>query len=250
MIVWSGKERTATQKYRQALLDPSLRLFEVSFDRSTIVESSWSPDEPVTQVEAYAPIEPLAVQAEAVDLELALHSYERPLAVSLFGAPEVVPDWQDTHAMSLSRKCPRLGKWIRTDLGVRTKQGLGKNSPFREQVVRRITRDLHTHRLIESLDCEIRPRRRCLPGCGHATSYTRHRDLLPASRSTTRGLSTFVAYLVYSFPSSFGGGGGGARPFQKFDTSVRSIMDSKTLLSMQQFLEDAEKECAGDMSRT
>ena len=30
---------------------------------------------------------------------------------------------------------PSLGKWIRTDLGVRT---------TREQVVRRITRDLHT----------------------------------------------------------------------------------------------------------
>ena len=36
----------------------------------------------------------------------------------------------------------RLGKWIRTDLGVRTFQGLGKRSPAREQVVRRVTRDL------------------------------------------------------------------------------------------------------------
>ena len=104
------------------------------------------PDEPVTQIEADVPIEPLALQAEAADLELALHSYERPLAVSPFGTPEPVPDWQDTHAMSLTMPiCSQLGKWTRTDLGVRTYQGLGKNSPSREQVVRHITRDLHTH---------------------------------------------------------------------------------------------------------
>ena len=42
---------------------------------------------------------------------------------------------------------------------------------------RRITRDFHTHRVIESLDCEIRPivllHRRCLRGCGYATPMTR-----------------------------------------------------------------------------
>ena len=59
------------------------------------------PDEPVTQIEADVPMEPLALQAEAADLGLALHSYERPLAVSPFGTPEQVPDWQDAHAMSL-----------------------------------------------------------------------------------------------------------------------------------------------------
>ena len=77
-----------------------------------------SPDEPVTQIEANVPIEPLAVQVEAVDLELALHSYERPLAVSPFATPEVVPDWQDTHAMSLSlRRYPRLGRWHLSRIG-------------------------------------------------------------------------------------------------------------------------------------
>ena len=40
-------------------------------------------------------------------------------------------------------KNSQLGRWIRTDLGIRTFQGLGKNSPAREQVVRRITRDLY-----------------------------------------------------------------------------------------------------------
>ena len=56
--------------------------------------------------------------------------------------------------MCLHPQTQRLGKWIRTDLGVRTFQGLGKNSPAKEQVVCRITRDLHTRRLIESLACE------------------------------------------------------------------------------------------------
>ena len=98
--------------------------------------------------------EPISLQAESADLELKLRSHEH------------VPDWQETHAMSLcTRPQSQLGKCIRTDLGVRTFQGLGKNSPSCEQVVRRITRDLHTHRLIESLDCEIQPHvplhRRC-----------------------------------------------------------------------------------------
>ena len=48
----------------------------------------------MAQIEADVPIESLALQAEAADLELALHSYERPLAVSAFGTPEPVPDWQ------------------------------------------------------------------------------------------------------------------------------------------------------------
>ena len=42
----------------------------------------------MTQVEANVPIEPISLQAECVDLELDLHSYERPLPVSLFRTPE------------------------------------------------------------------------------------------------------------------------------------------------------------------
>ena len=103
---------------------------------------------------------PLSLQADNADLELDLHSYELALAVSPFGTPEHVPDWADTHAMTLDTR-PQ---------GVRTFQSLGKNSPSGEQVVRRITRDLHTHALIASLDCELYPKatlhRRCLPGCG------------------------------------------------------------------------------------
>ena len=57
--------------------------------------ASPSNEEPVTQIEADVPIEPLA-------LELEMHSHERPLAVSPFGKPELVPDWQDTHAMNAS----------------------------------------------------------------------------------------------------------------------------------------------------
>ena len=121
-----------------------LRAFFPSWQDMELV--SRSTEEPVAQIEADVPIEPLALQADAMDLELELHSYEPPLAVSPFGTPELVPDWQDTHAMKapvLQRS--QLGRRIRTDLGVRTFQGLGKNSPTRKQVVRRITRDLQTH---------------------------------------------------------------------------------------------------------
>ena len=88
------------------------------------------PEIPVTQIDADVPLEPLSLQAETADLELDLHSYERPLAVSPFGTIEHVPDWDDTHVMTLdARPQSRIGKWIRTDLGARTFQGLGKSSP-------------------------------------------------------------------------------------------------------------------------
>ena len=114
----------------------------------------------------------------------------------------------------------QLGKWIRTDLGVRTFQGLGKSSPSREQAVRRITRDFHTHRLVESLDCEIRPRvplhRRCLPGCGHATSLTRDIYTCFLYRLQPRvACPPMVPPVVFLFPFSSLGGGGGPHPFQK-----------------------------------
>ena len=106
--------------------------------------ASPSNKEPVTQIEADVPIEPLTLQADATNLDLDLQVYERPLAVTPFGVPEVVPDWQDTHAMHAFMGDRCLGQWIQTDLGVRTFQGLGRNGPTREQVVRRITKDLHT----------------------------------------------------------------------------------------------------------
>ena len=98
------------------------------------------PEEPVTQIDADVPLELLPLQADNADLELDLHSYERPLAASPFATLERVPDWADTHAMTLdTRPQSWLGKWIRTDSGVRTFQSLGKNSPLREQVARRVT---------------------------------------------------------------------------------------------------------------
>ena len=46
------------------------------------------PDEPVTQIEADVPLEPISLQAESADLELVLHSYEHPLVVvSLLALP-------------------------------------------------------------------------------------------------------------------------------------------------------------------
>ena len=64
------------------------------------------PEEPVTQIDADVPVEPLSLQADNAGLELDLHSYERPLAVSPFKTPEHVPDWADTHAMTLDTRPP------------------------------------------------------------------------------------------------------------------------------------------------
>ena len=55
--------------------------------------ASPSLEEPVTQIEADVPIEPLSLQADATNLDLDLHVYERPLAVT--------PFWH-------SRSCARL----------------------------------------------------------------------------------------------------------------------------------------------
>ena len=104
-------------------------------------------------------------------------TYERPLAVTPFGDTEQLPDWQDTHAMQVYAPLSSLRSWARTDLGVRTFQGLGRNAPKREQVVRRLTKDLHTAQILESLPCEphlqVSLHRRCLPGCGPHTWATR-----------------------------------------------------------------------------
>ena len=63
-----------------------------------------------------------------------------------------------------------FGKWIRADLGVRAFQGLGKNSPTGEQVVRRVTRDLRTKHILEDLTCDFHLQvplhRKCLPAWG------------------------------------------------------------------------------------
>ena len=176
--------------------------------------ASPSTEEPVTQIEADVPSEPLALQADATTLDLDLQVYERPLAVTPFSAPEVVPDWQDTHAMhaSLGDRC--LGRWIRTDLGVRTFQGLGKNGPAREQVVQRITRDLHTRRVLEDLLCDshlqVPLHRKCLPDCGSTTSHTRDIQTTFVYRLFPRFHGPDVLPLDLR-PSRFPLGGGGFR---------------------------------------
>ena len=200
----------------------------------------------MTQIEADVPIEPIPLQADATHLDLDLQVYERPLAVTPFGTPEVVPDWQDTHAMHAFLGDPCLGKWIRTDLGVRTFQGLGRNGPAREQVFRRVTRDLHSRHVLENLLCDshlqVPLHRRCLPACGPTACLTR--DIQ----------TTFVYRLFPRFngpdvpppelrPSRFPSGGGvGSASLSKIDdTSVRSTIGTRTLSLTRQFIEDVEK---------
>ena len=152
------------------------------------------------------------MHADATQLAMDMHVYEQPLAVTPFGAQEHVPGWNESHAMSAYVPPHTLGYWIRTDLGVRTFQGLGKNAPLRAQVVRRLTKDAHTHQILESLPCDLHLHvplhRRCLPGCGPQSCATRDIQttfvylLHPSSlipRVTTRELS----------PSPFPSGGGG-----------------------------------------
>ena len=121
-----------------------------------------------------------------------------------------------------------LGQWVRTDLGVRTFQGLGKNAPKREQVVRRLTRDAHTHQVLESLPCEIHLQvplhRRCLPGCGPQTCATRDIQTTFVYRLQPFSFTPSVVPEELSpapFPS--GGGGGFLVPFSVSFVSVSFV---------------------------
>ena len=174
--------------------------------------ASPSSEEPVTQIDADLPIEPPALQADATNLDLDLRVYERPLTVTLFGTPEAVPDWQETHAMHTLSCHPCLGKWVRTDLGVRAFQVLGKNSPAREQVVRCITRDLHTGHVLEALSCDshlqVPLHRKGLPACGPTTCHTCDIETTFVCRLLPRLCGPTVPH-VGSPPSRFPSEGGG-----------------------------------------
>ena len=70
--------------------------------------ASLHPDELVTQIEADVPIAPILLQAECVDLELDLHSYERPLAplalqkMSLSGTRHIPWPYVRDHSLFLA----------------------------------------------------------------------------------------------------------------------------------------------------
>ena len=80
--------------------------------------------------------------------------YRRRVPIAVEGSSSGYTWWDPGGSAQLARHschacqhmCFSAWEWIRTDLGVRTFQGLGKNSPAREQAVRRITRDLCTQR--------------------------------------------------------------------------------------------------------
>ena len=193
-----------------------------------------------------------------------MHTYEQPLAVTPFGAQEHVPDWHESHAMSVYVPPSQLGRWIRTDLGVRTFQGLGKNAPLRAQVVRRLTKDVHTHQILESLPCDphlhVPLHRRCLPGCGPQSCATRDIQTTFVYRLHPSVLTPYVATRELS-PAPFPSGGGGGLslssslsppslslllrgpPFSQFSVegaSQDSTFGTQTLLAMRRLLDDAE----------
>ena len=223
-----------------------------------------STEEPVTQIAGDVPVEPLPLQADATQMELELQAYERPLAVTPFGTPEPVPDWHDSHAMRAYVPPSSLGHWIRTDLGVRAFQGLGKNAPRRGQVVRCLTKDAHTQQILESLPCEVHlqvpSHRRCLPGCGPHTCATRAIQTTFVYRLLPLSFTPAVVPKELS-PAPFHSGGGGSLflspslsspslsvllrgpTFSKFSTggaSESSTFGTQTLMAMRKFLDDAE----------
>ena len=156
-------------------------------------------------------MEPLPVCADATQLAMDMHTYEQPLAVTPFGAQEHVPDWHESHAMSVYVPPSQLGRWVRTDLGVRTFQGLGKNAPLRAHVVRRLTKDAHTHQILESLPCDphlhVPLHRRCLPGCGPQSCATRDIQTTFVYRLNPSLLTPYVASRELS-PAPFPSAGG------------------------------------------
>ena len=126
-------------------------------------------------------------------------------------------------------------------LGVRTFQGLGKNAPTREQVVCRITRDLHSRRLIESLACDsflrvpLQRKNLLAPILIHVTLR------LPSYIDSNHDLLAHRRHWWITPHHFFLRGGGGSTSFSKIGTSVRSMLGTQTLMSMRQFIEDAEK---------
>ena len=110
-----------------------------------------------------------------------------------------------------------LGQWIRTDLGVRTFEGLGRNGPTREQVVRRITKDLHTRHVLEDLLCDSHPQvplhRGCLPDCGPTMSHSR--DIQTIFR-----VSLIPSVFMDLMSLRWVGGRGVPPPFQKLASLV------------------------------
>ena len=98
---------------------------------------------------------------------------------------------------------------------MRTFQSLGRSSPTREQVVRRITRDLHTKDVLEFLNCgshlQVPLHRKCLPGCGPTSCHTRDIETTFVYRLLPR-VTVPVAPPWRLDPSRFPWGGGGVLP--------------------------------------
>ena len=129
-----------------------------------------------------------------------------------------LPAWQDMELASPSPEEPVTQ--IEADVRRACPSGPGKNSPAREQAVRRITRDLHTQCLLEVLNCESLSQaplhRKCLPECSPSTSHTRDIETTFVYRLLPRLTGSMPSLL--DFPPSHlpsRGRGGVPPPFQK-----------------------------------
>ena len=212
--------------------------------------ASPSSEEPVTQIEADVPIEPIPLQADATHLDLDLQVYEHPLAVTPFGTPEVVPDWQEnschvcfcrrplsrqvdpyrSRCAYLSRALAKMvlqeNKWFVVSLKTCTPALSWKTYP-----VILIFRRLCTVSVFLTV---VLPR------------VVRGTYRLPLCIACFLALVDQLSFLPRCcLPVFLWGGGGGSASFSKIvdDTSVsvRSTLGTRTLSMMRQFIEDVEK---------
>ena len=141
---------------------------------------------------------------------------------------------------------------------------MGRNAPRREQVVRRLTKALHSEQILETLNCELSLQvplhRRCLPGCGPHTWATRDIQTTFVYRQTPfTAIPRSPCEELSLAPLPSGGGGSlflspslsvpplsallRGPPFSQFSTdgvSDISTFGTQTLLAMRKFLDDVE----------
>ena len=174
-----------------------------------------SQDEPVTQTEADVPIEPLALQADATNLDLELQVYERPLAVTLSVPLKLFLIGRKlTQCMHVWETVVSANGfvliWEFARFRVLAEMALQENKWFAVSLIK----DLHhTRHVLEDLLCDSHPQvplhRRCLPDCGPTMSHSRDIQTMFVYRLFPRFHGPDVLPLGLRpsrFPSRGGGG--------------------------------------------
>ena len=171
--------------------------------------ASPSSEEPVTQIEADVPIEPIPLQADATS------QTGKTLMRRIF-------PWRP-----LSRQVDPYGSRCAHFFRVSA-----KNGPAREQVVRRVTRDLHTRHVLEDLLCDSHLQvplhvNVFLPVVLPRAIHGIHRPLLCIA--CFLGLMDLMSFLQICVLPVFLGGGGGSASFQNLMTPQSAALWGREL---------------------